>query len=386
MGYFSAIALLARTDLKLALRERSTILWLFIMPAVFFYFIGTVTQGGVGFTDSTVELLVENGDGGFLSQHLESRLEENLFSIIRANEIPSVADGEEPAKYRRLVIPPGFTEQLRAEKPVTVSFEGLQGGFGNQYDLFRVQKAAYSVLGDLVVVKSTGAVISPEVLVLATAESRGVQLIVSPAGRQMQIPSGFQQAIPGTLVMFTLLVLLTSGAAMLVDDREKQLLRRLASAPLTRGQVVMGKWAGRMALATVQIGVAIGVSFTPLFDMNWGQALPMVVVILLAWGALCTSLALLLGSLARTDSQAANLGAFATMTLAALGGCWWPIEVAPAWMQQLQMFTPTGWTMDALHKLISFDMAWQSALPHLATLVIATFVVGWLASKRFRFV
>ena len=386
MGYFSAIALLARTDLKLALRERSTILWLFIMPAVFFYFIGTVTQGGVGFTDSTVELLVENGDGGFLSQHLESRLEENLFSIIRADEIPPVADGEEPAKYRRLVIPPGFTEQLRVEKPVTVSFEGLQSGFGDQYDLFRVQKAAYSVSGDLVVVKSTGAVISPEVLVLATAESRGVQLIVSPAGRQMQIPSGFQQAIPGTLVMFTLLVLLTSGAAMLVDDREKQLLRRLASAPLTRGQVVMGKWAGRMALATVQIAVAIGVSFTPLFDMNWGQALPMVVVILLAWGALCTSLALLLGSLARTDSQAANLGAFATMTLAALGGCWWPIEVAPAWMQRLQMFTPTGWTMDALHKLISFDKAWQSALPHLATLVVATFIVGWLASKRFRFV
>ena len=60
MGYFSAIALLARTDLKLALKERSTILWLFIMPAIFFYFIGTVTQGGVGFTDSTVELLVDN--------------------------------------------------------------------------------------------------------------------------------------------------------------------------------------------------------------------------------------------------------------------------------------------------------------------------------------
>ena len=386
MGYFSAIALLARTDLKLALRERSTILWLFIMPAVFFYFIGTVTQGGVGFTDSTVELLVENGDGGFLSQHLESRLEENLFSIIRVDEIPSPADGEEPAKYRRLVIPPGFTENLRAEKTVTVSFDGLQSGFGNQYDLFRVQKAAYSVLGDLVVVKSTGAVLSPGELQLATAESRPVQLLVTPAGRQMQIPSGFQQAIPGTLVMFTLLVLLTSGAAMLVDDREKQLLRRLASAPLTRGQVVMGKWAGRMALATVQIAVAIGVSFTPLFDMNWGQALPMVVVILLAWGALCTSLALLLGSLAKTDNQAANLGAFATMTLAALGGCWWPIEVAPAWMQQLQMFTPTGWTMDAMHKLISFDMAWQSALPHLATLVIATLAVGWLASKRFRFV
>ena len=74
------------------------------------------------------------------------------------------------------------------------------------------------------------------------------------------------------------------------------------------------------------------------------------------------------------------------MILAALGGCWWPIEVAPTWMQQLQFFTPTGWTMDALHKLISFDQAWQNALPHLATLIAASFGIGWAASRRFRFV
>jgi len=386
MGYFEAVFLLARNDLKLALKDRSTILWLFIMPAVFFYFIGTVTQGGMNFADTAAELVVENKDGGYLSDHLESRLEENLFSIILPQDIPPTVEGEEPVKYRRLTIPPDFTAQLTAQQQVSVAYEGLREGFSNSYDFFRVQKAAFSVLGDLVVVKSTGNDLSPETLEQATAGARPVQLIVTPAGRQMQIPSGFEQAIPGILVMFTMLVLLTSGAAMLVDDREKQLLRRLASAPLTRGQVVMGKWAGRMALATVQIAVAIGVSLTPLFDMDWGQALPMVVLILLAWGALCTSLALLLGSVAKTDSQAGNLGAFATMTLAALGGCWWPIEVAPAWMQQLQLFIPTGWTMDALHKLISFGMPWHNVLPHLAILIVATILVGWAASKRFRFV
>ena len=386
MSYFGAIALLAKTDLKLALKDRSIILWLFIMPAVFFYFIGTVTQGGVSFGTNTVKLVVENKDGGYLSQHLESRLKDNLFEIIYPQDIPTVEEGEDPPKFRWLTIPADFTERLQAESEVTISFEGLRSGYSNQYDFFRVQKSAYSVLGDLVVVKSAGSDISSDALTLATSDPRAVQLVITPAGRQMQIPSGFQQAIPGTLVMFILLVLLTSGAASLVDDRDKQLLRRLASAPLTRAQVVMGKWAGRMALATVQIAVAIGVSFTPLFDMNWGEALPMVLLILLAWGALCTSLSLLLGSLARTDSQAGNFGAFATMTLAALGGCWWPIEVAPTWMQQLQMFIPTGWTMDALHKLISFNMPWQSVLPHMAILIGAAILVGWVASRRFRFV
>ena len=55
-------------------------------------------------------------------------------------------------------------------------------------------------------------------------------------------------------------------------------------------------------------------------------------------------------------------------------------------MQELQLFIPTGWAMDALHKLISFGMSWQSVLPHLATLIAASVLVGWVASNRFRFV
>ncbi|MCH7806809.1 MAG: ABC transporter permease [Proteobacteria bacterium] len=180
-------------------------------------------------------------------------------------------------------------------------------------------------------------------------------------------------------------LLLTSGASMLVDERKKQLLRRLASTPFSRNQIVAGKWAGRMALALVQIGFALLVgSF--LFDMNWGTSLPMVLIILFAWGALCTSLALLLGSVAKSAGQAAGLGIFFTMVLAALGGCWWPIEIAPEWMQTLQLFTPTGWTMDALHKLISFGAGPESVLPNLGILLLATLAVGLLAAKKFRFV
>ena len=99
-AYFKAIALLARNDLKLALKDRSTFLWLFIMPAVFFYFIGTVTQGGVSFVDSSVKLLVENHDDGFLSQHLQSRLEENLFTIIHPRDIAPVKEGENSRSRR----------------------------------------------------------------------------------------------------------------------------------------------------------------------------------------------------------------------------------------------------------------------------------------------
>ena len=54
-------------------------------------------------------------------------------------------------------------------------------------------------------------------------------------------------------------------------------------------------------------------------------------------------------------------------------------------MQLVQKLIPTGWTMDALHKLISFQAGAASVIPNIAMLVLATVVFGWLAVRRFRY-
>jgi ABC-type multidrug transport system permease subunit len=184
--------------------------------------------------------------------------------------------------------------------------------------------------------------------------------------------------------MFTLLVLLTSGAAMLVVERRQGLLRRLAYAPMSRIEVVAGKWGGRMVLALLQVGTAVLIG-TYLFDMQWGPDIPMIMLVLASWAAFCASAGLMLGSLAKTEGQASGLGVLTANVLAALGGCWWPIEVTPAWMQGLQNFMPTGWTMDALHKLISFEAGAASAVPYVITLLAGAFIVMLIAVNRFKY-
>ena len=238
---------------------------------------------------------------------------------------------------------------------------------------------------DVVVAGSTSAEpLSPSALVALNEEPRMWQLDVSPAGERQKIPSGFEQSIPGILVMFTLLVLLTSGGSMLIIERKQGLLRRLASAPISRLEVVTGKWGGRMVLAVIQVGVALIIG-TYLFHMNWGPNFGMIVVVLAAWAAFCASAGLLLGSIANTEAQAGGLGALIANALAALGGCWWPIEITPEWMQVLQKLLPTGWIMDALHKLISFQSGAASALPNVAALLAGTLVVTMLAIRRFKY-
>jgi len=71
--------------------------------------------------------------------------------------------------------------------------------------------------------------------------------------------------------------------------------------------------------------------------------------------------------------------------MAALGGCWWPIEITPEWVQKLALAVPSGWAMDAVHKLVSFGAGPAAVLPHLIVLSAAALAAGWAAARTFRF-
>jgi ABC-type multidrug transport system permease subunit len=379
------VLFIAWHDVHFQLRQSGTIVWLFVMPPIFFYFIGTVTSGFSGTISGnrSSPVVVVADTPGFLQDQIDLRLRENDFEPEWRTEVIPDAEGKLPRRI--LTFGDNLSDKVVAGEQVSASYETRASSIARDYEAIRVQRGLYTVLADVVAADSkSDSPLSAEALVELNSETRIWQLEVSTAGQRKEIPSGFDQAIPGIVVMFTLLVLLTSGSSMLVVERTQGLLRRLASAPMTRTEVVAGKWGGRMVLATIQIGFAVLVG-TYLFKMQWGPDIPMIIVVLACWAAFCASAGLLLGSLARTDTQASGVGVLTANLLAALGGCWWPIEVTPDWMQSLQKLMPTGWAMDALHKLISFEAGALSAVPHVATLLVGTLLVTALAINRFKY-
>lgn len=400
--FLRAAGFIARRDLSAMLSQRETLLWTFVMPIIFFYFIGTVTGGFAsgGDPDRPDRLaLLAVGETGYLVDELVVRLEGQNYAVDR------VEDDEQLQAYaRRLTVPnppagfATFTDAVLAGEQMTLRFGRSGEGAGVQLDEVRLARAVYGLLADLVVtsVQDNGperaggdnvtAPASPTRADLATLHTapRTLTLEVTTAGQRLEPPSGYAQTIPGTTVMFTMMIMLTGGSIMLVIERQQGLLRRLASTPIPRGAVVLGKLAGRMALGVVQIGFGMAVG-TLVFGMNWGATLPMVALILLAWALFCATLGVTLGNVARSEAQMTGMGVVGTMILAALGGCWWPIEVTPRWMQSLAMVLPTGWTMDALHKLLNFGDAASAAVPHLMALLVSSALLGLLAVRTFRF-
>ena len=84
------------------LRQRETLLWLFFMPPVFFYFIGTVTGGfGSAALGGGPPLAVQApANGGLVVDQLVARLEQQGYAVAR----PATREAFEPFG-RRLVVP-----------------------------------------------------------------------------------------------------------------------------------------------------------------------------------------------------------------------------------------------------------------------------------------
>lgn len=387
-------------DLKYLLRSREALLWIFVMPIVFFYFIGTITAGfGSGDGAGQERIAMRAGDdAGFLLDQLVRRLEDRGYEVVRFDDAEAAAGGEAdetddgapsggPDAFddhaRRLSVPAGFTDRVLAGRPTKVRLALRESGLTTDYDTIRVGRAVYSLLADLVVSAREGRP-TPEAIDRLNAMPRALSLEVTPAGARRRIPTGFEQAVPGIMVMFTLMNMVTSGAVLLVIERRQGLLRRLASTPIGRASVVYGKWSGKLALGVVQVAFAM-LAGTVLFSMDWGRELAMVVCVMLVYAAMMAALGMVVGSLARSEGQATGIGVVAANVLAALGGCWWPIEITPAWMQALQLFLPTGWAMDAMHKLISFGAGPASVLPHVIGMAAGTLVLLGAAARVFRY-
>lgn len=370
---------LAWLDLRRVLRERETWLWTFVMPLVFFYFFGLLQSGPRRSADPLEPLVLEAPGEGVLVDQLQERLAERGFAVERVRQ-PQAAP---PSPGRVVTLPEHFSSDLLAGRAVALDFRRDSGGSAFEYERFRVTRAAWGVLADVVALAVEGRASTAEEFAKLRAAPRSVEVVVQSAGERRVIPSGRDQAVPGTMVMFTMIVLLTASGVALVGDRRRGLLRRLASTPLSRAQIAASKWLAIFALGLVQLSYAVVVGAL-VFGVDWGPDRAMVALVLALWAAFNASLALALASLVATEAQVVGASVLGANVLAALGGCWWPIEVAPRWMQELASWLPTGWVMNALHRLMLFHSGPAGAWTAVGWLVLATFGTAWLGARRFR--
>jgi ABC-2 type transport system permease protein len=122
-----------------------------------------------------------------------------------------------------------------------------------------------------------------------------------------------------------------------------------------------------------------------LFDVDYMQA-PLgsllMATVLAFWAA---SLGLLIGAVSKSQEQVITLSLIAMFLFAALGGAWFPLEVAGEAFATLGHVMPTAWAMDGFQNIVVRGLGLSSVLLPAGILLAYGLVFFGLAVWQFGF-
>jgi ABC-type multidrug transport system permease subunit len=197
-----------------------------------------------------------------------------------------------------------------------------------------------------------------------------------------QRAAGFDQSSPGELVNWILFSLL-SIAIGVVTERRSGALRRLSITRATPNQVIGGK-----AVAMISITLAQQVFLILLgrfaFGVDYFRSPVALILVMISLSVLAASIGLLIASLFRTEQAVVATTVICAMLLAAVGGAWFPLDVASAGFSRVAHILPTAWVIDAFHGIILEGWSVGQVLFPLAIVWVWIVVVVAAAVWRFR--
>lgn len=360
------------------LREPSNVFFVFVFPMLLIIVLGASFGG-----EFKPRLGVLAASEGTFSSGLLERLEaDEALRIDRVGAIDDLRDRVQRGRYNAgVIVPPDYDERLETGEPASIQFLGRSSDLTSQQLRTAVEAAVAEENIAWVAVGAIGATGSDPSAVLATATSLrdaagDVTVTVTSTGEAV-FPATLGQFDLGASQQLLLFVFLTSlaGSVALVQTRQWGVLRRMVATPTTTGTIIGGEALGRFLVALVQ-GVFIMLGSRLIFDVNWGDLLG-AVAILLAFCAVGAGAGMLVGSVVDNDQQAGSFGVFAALGVAALGGCMVPLEFFPSTMQTVAHFTPHAWGLDAFAELVRRNGTIADIIVEL--MVLAGFAAGLLA-------
>lgn len=189
--------------------------------------------------------------------------------------------------------------------------------------------------------------------------------------------------VPGLLGMTIMGGGLWGLGFSIVDQRRRNLLKRLVATPMSRAQYLASYLLSRLLLLTLEVSVLLGFS-TLLFGVPLRGSLFSIGVIIIVSALAFAGLGLLVSSRARTIEGVSGLMNLTMLPMWVLGGVFFSSENFPQAVQPLIKALPLTATNDALRASMLRGVALPALWPQLAVLVVWMILCYALALRIFR--
>jgi ABC-2 type transport system permease protein len=397
---------LAIKDLSQIFRDKRVLLFLVAMPIVFTLFMGFAYKSGKdndAVRDTRIPLgWVNNDTEGNVSKQLFEMLSNSdsikLVELTSETVDESVRKGEVAGA---LIVPVGYSEQVQggreagAQLTLVADTNSAQG-----QSVFQSLRTPITQLMSAVEIARLSAemVSNPNTASELTetfasasqawSESDSASLVKVELAMKDNFlgdwygDNPYNQASPGILVQFAIMSLVTSGQ-ILVQERKTRTLQRMRSTSMRAWEIIAGHTLAMFGVVFFQIAllVVFGQLAVSVNYMNAPLGTLLISVSLSLWVA---AMGLLIGTLAKDDSQVVLFALMAMFILSALGGTWFPLEVSSGAFAMIGKLMPSAWAMNGYQNILIRGLGLSSAW--LPALVLTVYALGFfvLAVWRFR--
>ena len=382
MRQIRKVGVIAVTNLRRFVRDRSNLFFSFVLPLALIMVVGLQFSGS-----PTPRLGVAGAEGGSAAD-LVDRIAAQEVEIVTLEPGTSVQDRiDSNALHAVIEFPPEFDEALVDGRAVDIV---IQVGTTN------VGPRLATMVDDALIRTRAG----PEAV--RHAVSRGAEPAEARAAAERHVEvldritvtttttgdrlfpegtEGIDVSAPGQLVLFVILTGL-SGSYALIVTRKLGLGSRMMTSPTPVTVIIVGEAAGRLVIGLVQ-GLYVLFATMVLFGMSWGDPVAAAAVVV-ALAAVSAGAAMCFGTFLSNPESASGLGVVVALSVGALGGAMLPIELFSDTLVSVARFTPHYWALDAFAVLIRHDGGLGDIVEPLAVLFAMAVVLMALASWRMR--
>ena len=402
------LLLIGIKDLKLMFRDRAALTFMLLAPFLLTIGMGFVTGRFSGGSSglSNIPVIIVNLDKQELGDALE-----DLFSSDDLADLMEPTAASDAVAARQLIdddqasaaviIPEGFTQSIiPAEgtmtdpnyvQPEPVKIEvytnpsrptssGVIKAIVDEF-VSRVEEGRTSGMTSIVQLMSSGLVSPQDAESEANnlfqnvdeTESSAIALKKNTEGAEAVEFDLLAYFAPGMALMF-LMYTVSYGGRSILAERSQGTLPRLMISPTHTAQVLGGKVLGIFFMGVAQVGILILAS-TMFFQVKWGDALGIIVLILAAvFGA--TGWGMLITAFARTPAQVGSTGSAVMLIFGILGGSFINLEQMPSFLRTVSKITPNAWGLDGFTTLALGGTLQNLAEPITALLIMGTVLFG----------
>ncbi|MGC4763630.1 ABC transporter permease [Micromonospora sp. DT46] len=186
--------------------------------------------------------------------------------------------------------------------------------------------------------------------------------------------------LPITMTLAIATVTMVTLVAVVASYRERGVLRRLSTTPVSPMALLVAQVAVNVAALLVACGLAWLVAAT-VFDVSPpGNVVGFVLAFTLGSSAMC-AVALLVAAVTPSARASSGVGQLIYFPMMFFAGVWTPGPLMPDLVRKIADFTPLGAASQAVQD------AWAGSWPtllHLAVMATFTVVLGGFAARYFR--